>query len=160
MNTLILTEGELTPFCSKSHVVYLCNLCEEGKRLNIDFSYFPKVLDDREKSRELILEGVERFVKEDKDRYLRSWELFLPVQNILTVSIDDCKGFRGCAHRHCYEQHLFISRQTASPGFIPGAIIEGQWKVTISVHAVVTKTCRYKLHIWEGDNQNDCMDSI
>jgi hypothetical protein len=152
METLILAEGSLTPVCSKTHITYTFNLQKEAKRLNIDFSYAPKILEDRPKAKELICEGINEYILEDqRDGFMRNWDSFLPVQNLLTISIDYYDEFRGCAHRHPNEQHIYIAENDATPGFIAGKIAPGQWKVTISAHAVVTDICRYKLHIWEGE---------
>lgn len=147
MTTLVLTEGLLTPSCSKSHITYSFNVPKESSRLDIHFSYDPKKLDHREKSKELICEGICNFVDCGQERYINEWESFLPVQNLLTLSVDDGREFRGCVHRQSPEQHLYIAGDSASPGLIPGTIPPGQWKVTISVHAVVTDVCRYKLHV-------------
>lgn len=153
MNTLICVEGNLTPSCSKSHISYTFNLKNECNRLNIDFSYEPKKLNDIDKSRELIQEGICNFVQDEQERekLMSSWETYLPVLNLLTVSIDDSLKFRGCVHRHSPEQHLFIMEKLASDGLIPGKPGPGQWTVTISVHAVVTEFCKYRLHVWEGE---------
>jgi hypothetical protein len=149
METLILAEGILTPSCSKSHISYLFNLEKNRDRLEILFSYEPKKLEDREKSKALIIEGIRNYVDFDQDRILEGWETYLPVQNLLTLSIDDSGQFRGCAHRQGAEQHLFIEKDNASPGLIPGNLTPGQWRVTISIHAVVSDSCKYKLHVLE-----------
>jgi len=150
--TLIFAEGKLTPACSKSHIKYTFNLPVQSRRLNIDFEYQPKKLFDEERSKMLIQEGLRRFCENPDENELNSWKSYMPLSNLLTISIDDPKGFRGSVHRHTPVQHLFITEDAASPGLIQGSLPEGQWSVTISVHAVVTEECCYKLHVWEGDD--------
>ena len=160
MKTLILVEGKVTPCCSKSHITYCFNLEKEAYRLNIDFSYEPKKLLDHEKAKEYICEGIRSFSAEELEKELENWESHFPIQNLLTVSVDDSAGFRGCAHRHSPEQKLFITEAAASPGFLPGKITRGMWKVTLNLHAVVTDYCQYKLHIWEGAGADENLDSL
>lgn len=149
-STLIFAEGKLTLSCSKSHIRYTFTLPDEISRLNIDFSYQPKKLLDEERSKTLIQEGMRKFCENPDVKEPDGWKSYMPLYNLLTVSIDDPKGFRGSAHRHTPVQHLFISEDRASPGFVQGGLPKGQWSVTISVHAVVTEECCYKLHVWEG----------
>ncbi len=150
MNTLHLTEGTLTPSCSKSHISYVFNIDDNVSKLNIDFSYNPKFLDDIEMSQQIINTCLSEYCKDNEAEYKESWEEYLPIKNLLTLSIDDPHGFRGAAHRHPNNQKITISKEDATSGFIQGDIIPGSWTVTISVHVVVTETCNYKLHIWEG----------
>lgn len=149
MRTLILAEGELSPSCSKTHISYCFNIKKEISKLDISFSYEPKILEDLKKSKKLIIEGIYNFVECDQQKTISQWESFLPVQNLLTISVDDSEKFRGCVHRQSSEQHLFITSKSASPGLILGDISLGIWRVTISVHAVVTDICKYNLHILE-----------
>jgi len=158
--TLIFTEGKLTPSCSKSHIRYTFFLPEKSSRLNIDFEYEPKKLFDEERSKILIQEGLRKFCEIPDENVLNSWRSHMPLSNLLTISVDDPKGFRGSVHRHPPVQHLFISEDEASPGLIQGSLRAGQWSVTISVHAVVTEECFYKLHVWEGDEGYEKMDTL
>lgn len=149
MKTLILAEGSLTPSCSKSHVAYSFNVKREISRLEVNFTYEPKRLEDMVKAKELIIKGLKEFTEDEEEKCIESWQNNLPIQNLLTISLDDSEHFRGCAHRQSPSQNLFIENEKASYGLIPGSIKSGQWTVTISVHAVVTETCRYSLEILE-----------
>lgn len=150
MKTLILAEGTVTPVCSKSYIGYSFYLDHEVNRLNIDFSYDPKKLTDREKAKEYICEGIRSFSSENTEEEIKYWESHFPVLNLLTVSVDDSEGFRGCAHRQSQDQRLFVAQDVASHGFIPGKVGKGMWKVTLNLYGIFTDSCRYKLHIWEG----------
>jgi len=59
--------------------------------------------------------------------------------------MDDPRGYRGAAHRHTPEQEHRLRNADASPGFWPGPIHAGRWRITVSVHAVVTDLCTYEL---------------
>ncbi|OPA80888.1 hypothetical protein BVG16_00630 [Paenibacillus selenitireducens] len=152
MKDLLIVEGTLTPLSSKTHITYQFNIPGPAESLRIDFSYSPKVLDDKEQARVLIEEALDKYVDPSLQAvYKEQWEKFAPLKNLLTLSIDDPEGFRGSAHRHPNHQHHVLSPHESSPGFFAGPIHEGVWRVTISVHCVVTSECRYQLHIREGE---------
>ena len=138
MKVLLQAEGALTPVCAKSHIIYAIDLDREISQLWIDFSYSPKCL-----HRDLL--------EEQQQSLAAHWEDFLPLKNLLTLSFDDAAGFRGCAHRHDPRQHLELATHRASPGLLAGPVPPGQFRITLSVHALITNTCRYSLRVWEGD---------
>jgi hypothetical protein len=150
METFLYKEGRLTPYDSKKHITYKFNPGSNVKKLNIMFSYEPKVLTDMDKAREIIEKCLLKYADKGGLEPADGWEAYLPVQNLITISLDDPEGFRGAAHRHPPEQVLYLSEDSASPGFIKGELKSGEWSVTISTHAVVTDVCSYKLLI-EGE---------
>ena len=160
MKTLIRAEGRLTPSCSKTHISYSFTLTAEAERLHIDFSYRPKILEDDSKARKLVEDCFQEFGGETAEDERNKWHLYLPVNNFLSLSIDDPEGFRGCVHRQTHRQTLYLMHNIASPGLLPGRIGPGQWRVTISVHAVVTDLCRYSLHVRKGDRDHENLDSL
>ncbi|NBD23850.1 hypothetical protein [Paenibacillus glycinis] len=149
MKRLVLdAEGLVQPVCSKTHIAYSFHLAKPGGKLWIDFAYEPKNLEDRERSRELIAAGVEKYTEPaQRELVMDRWESFLPLKNLITVSVDDPARHRGAGHRHDPEQLLQLGEEEASPGFVSGELIEGLWRVTLSLHAIVTDDCRYRLRI-------------
>ncbi|TDQ37169.1 hypothetical protein EV213_11448 [Aureibacillus halotolerans] len=152
----MIAEGSLTPLSSKTHISYQFHLSEPCPFLVVDFTYSPKVLDDKEASRPLILEAIASFASPSAiELQKEKWEQFLPLQNLLTVSIDDPAGFRGSAHRHSPDQRHILSSDEASPGFLAGPVQSGIWKITISVHCIVTPTCMYRLSVKKGRDDHE-----
>ncbi len=151
MAKIILKEAEalLHPQDSKSNRYILFNVPEKTVKLFITYSYSPKTLEDKEKSYELIKENILRDAPEDIDRY-PDYEEFLPLKNLVTVSLDSPTQFRGAAHRHDEKQYHEISKDFASPGFLKGEISEGEWRLSLNVHAVVTDICTCRIKI-EGE---------
>lgn len=161
MALFLQTEGTVTPCCSKSHIAYMLYLPKLSSKININFMYEPKYLEDKNASKEMIYKAFEKYVlEENRQQYLENWDAFLPLNNLITLSFDDVSGFRGCAHRHDHHQQLVISEHGASPGLIPGPVPPGQFRITLSVHAVVTDSCRYRLKVWEGDEIFDPVDAF
>ncbi|TDF92307.1 hypothetical protein [Paenibacillus piri] len=151
MMTLLQAEGAVTPSCSKSHITYTLHLHRDCRELHVEFAYEPKRLDDEAKSEALIRDALKRFVPAEQDRSpADNWKDYMPLQNLLTLSIDDETGFRGAGHRHDPVQHLTVTPEQASPGLVPGIFPRGQLRIMISIHCVVTEQCRYRMHVWEG----------
>ncbi|BBH21391.1 hypothetical protein Back11_27360 [Paenibacillus baekrokdamisoli] len=153
MKRLILdVEGNVQPLSSKTHISYIFHLNQPVGKLWIDFAYWPKNLEDREQARDMITVSINTYAESNqRDRMLAKWESFLPLKNLITVSVDDPERHRGAGHRHDPKQLLFIDEQEASPGFVSGRLIEGLWQVTLSLHAIVTDNCHYKLQVQQEE---------
>ncbi|MBO2945197.1 hypothetical protein JJQ72_14560 [Paenibacillus sp. F411] len=153
---LLAVEGTLTPLSSKSHITYSCLVDEDPASLDMEFRYTPKVMEDPEASRLLIWEAIEKYEAAELVELRKAeWERYMPLQNLLTLSVDDPHGFRGSAHRHPSEQRHMLCEQEASPGFLAGPLPSGIWKITISVHCVVTPECTYQLIVHKGGQSRD-----
>ncbi|MDI4643751.1 hypothetical protein [Cohnella hashimotonis] len=149
---LIDIRANATPEDSRTHVRFPFKLDEPACAVGIHFEYSPKCLDDDSRARELLEQSFEKYVlpeqlalaKERLDRHL-------PLKNLITLSVDDPAGYRGACHRHDPVQSLWISEHDASPGLMKGKIAAGEWTITLSVHAVVTERCAYRLQVWAAD---------
>lgn len=53
-------------------------------------------------------EDIYLYTGSEKEENLEKWKELLPLQNPITISIDDPVRFRGAAHRHSPDQKLFI----------------------------------------------------
>ncbi|NOU71858.1 hypothetical protein GC098_10575 [Paenibacillus sp. LMG 31458] len=153
MNQLILdVQGIVHPNASKTHISYRFHLGTHGGKLRIHFAYEPKNLDDREQSKTMIFESINKYTEPNqRERIQAKWESFLPLKNLITVSVDDPERHRGAGHRHDPEQLLVISELESSPGFVSGKMLTGMWHVTLSLHAIVTESCRYTLQIHQEE---------
>ncbi len=151
MNKIILKETEtyFRPDDEKS-TRYIPFIVPEGvRKLCITYSYSPKILEDKEKSLELIKENLIRDAGEDFTEYTDYGE-FLPLKNLVTLSLFSPEGIRGAAHRQADKQYHEICEGFASPGFLKGGISAGQWSLRLNVHALVTDICTCKIKI-EGE---------
>ncbi len=151
MDKIILKETEicLRPDDERSNRYIPFSVPEGIKRLFITYSYSPKILEDKEKSYELICENILRDAPEDVNRY-PDYEEFMPLKNLVTLSLDSPEEFRGAAHRHDETQFHEIGENFASPGFLKSKIIAGEWRLSLNIHAVVTDICTCRIKI-EGE---------
>ena len=137
MITLLDKKIVLTKENEKTNVPLTFEVEEDFSELQITYSYSPKILEDREKSKELIEENIRTDAGENFSDY-PSWEEFMPLKNLITLSLDSPKGYMGAAHRQADNQHHIISEEFSSVGFERTEITKGQWTLTLNVHALVT----------------------
>lgn len=152
MSKIILKETQtyLRPDDEKSTRFIPFGVPEGVSKLCITYAYSPKILEDREKSLELIKENLIRDAGEDWAEY-RDYEEFMPLKNLVTLALKAPDGsYRGAAHRQADSQYHEISEDFASVGFVKSKITEGQWSLCLHVHALVTDVCTCKIKI-EGE---------
>lgn len=147
MKKLYEIEGTVSPTCARSQVTFSMYLPENYERLHFHFNYSPKDLLDLQMSKKIIEESLCKYGILEECGENSNWEKYVPLKNHLTLSFDDPEKFRGATHRHDSTLHLILSETEASPGLIPGKNNSGLWKVTISMHAVVTNECSYQLKV-------------
>ena len=123
--------GKVLPEQDKTNISLEFTVPEGIEKLIIDYGYSPKTLEDGEKAEKLLAESIEKYLG---DEYKAEPQDFMPVKNLITLSLDDNGEYRGAAHRQADKQHHEISKEFASPGFIKGEIHSGKWQVVLNVH--------------------------
>lgn len=148
MNNYIIAQGRLDKACSKTHISYMFDVKDPIKELCIEFTFEPSCLEDEEDSKKIIGNCLKQYSNKKIDSIDDVTKHFMPIRNLLTLSLDGPEGFRGATHRHCIKQHLSLTTESASPGLLPGAIELGVWTVTISIHAIATEFCNYTIKVY------------
>lgn len=123
--------GRVLPEQDKTNIPLEFTVPEGIEKLIIDYEYAPKILEDGEKAKKLLAESIEKYLG---DEYEAEPQDFMPVKNLITLSLDDNGEYRGAAHRQADKQHHEISKEFASVGFIKGEIHSGKWQVVLNVH--------------------------
>ena len=140
MKTILDMPLHLTAADSQKNIPVPFFLSEDAQTLYLRFSYAPKTPSDTAAQLQMIEENIERDAPGEWGEGYDP-QAFLPLKNLLTLSLDAPNGFRGAAHRQDPQQEHEIGEMFASPGFYPGKIIKGAWRLTVSVHALVTDAC-------------------
>ena len=151
MSKIVLkkTETHLHPDDEKS-TRFISFVVPEGvSKLMITYAYAPKILEDKDRSIELIKENLIRDAGDDWTEYT-DYEEFMPLKNLVTLYLRSPEGFRGAAHRQADSQYHEISEDSASVGFLKGEITPGEWQLCLNVHALVTDFCVCHIEI-EGE---------
>lgn len=142
-------KGRFTPEDSKTHIRIPFQIDQDCKLLQLRFEYAPKVLEDRDRSLMLLMQSFDSYLlPEQREPALTQADSYLPLKNLITLSLDDPIGYRGACHRHDPTLELELAVDHASPGLMPGRLLAGDWQVTLSIHCIVTDSCEYRLQIW------------
>ena len=147
---LLHKEFQVFPENEKTNIAFNFNVPEATRSLKITFSYDPKVLEDNDRAKMLIENNIKKDAGEYTDQY-PLWEEFLPLKNLITLSLDDTKGYRGCAHRQDKDQIHIIREDFASRGFHKGVPEAGGWKAVLNLHGIVTEKINCNLMVEAGD---------
>ena len=59
------------------------------------------------------------------------------VSNLLTLTVFDPDGFRGAGHRGGASHQVRINSTAATPGYLPGPVPAGEWRVQIDTHMIM-----------------------
>ena len=129
---LFNVQGKITVDDDKTNIIHRFDVPENIKSLKIKYSYSPKTVEDKETAVRLVRDCLEKYDEKPDGKI----ESNLSVKNLITLSLDDITSYRGAAHRQANEQEHIISEDYASPGFIKGKIIDGEWKLVLNVHYV------------------------
>lgn len=143
MKVLLKKSVTVTPKDEKTNIFLPFTVEDSLKRLEIDYSYSPKELEDEEKSIRLVKENLQRDGYEDTGAYKE----FMPLKNLITLSLNSPEGYVGAAHRQASQQHHEISEEFASVGFDRVKITAGEWKLALNLHAVVTDECNCEIEV-------------
>lgn len=145
---LLDVRAVMTPKDVNTCLCHAFTVSDAYEKLEITYDYEPKALEDRELSRMLIEAGLDNYAPGEWRNAYGTWEDYLPVVTLATISVDDAEGrYRGCAHRHPNHQYHEIGESDATYGFEPGPIMPGVWRALVQVHAVATETCTYSIRI-------------
>jgi hypothetical protein len=126
------TKGKVSTINNKKNLIHRFDVPQNIKALKISYSYSPKTLENSEKAVEIIKECFDKY---DEELRCRPADL-LPVNNLITISVD-CNGkYIGCAHRQANQQEHIISPEKSSNGFVKTTIEAGEWDIMLNVHYV------------------------
>lgn len=130
------------------HIVHKFQIDNKYKTLFVTFKYFPLFLEDEDKAKEIIFKALDKYRSgAELEQEKENWRKYLKLSNLLTLSFDDINGFRGCAHRKNNNEVIVISSDKSSPGMISGVVEKGEFKITMSIHALVTDICEYSIQV-------------
>lgn len=126
------TKGKITTDNDKTNLIHRFDVPENITSLKIKYSYSPKTVENREKAVSLVRSCFEKY----DETIVGKPADYLPIKNLITLSVDENGKYRGAAHRQANEQTHIISKSFASPGFTKGKIGSGEWDIMLNVHFI------------------------
>lgn len=152
MKNLLSVTNTLVREQSKTNISHTFTVDKNYKKLLIKFSYFPKEMNDSKNALELIKDAMAVYAPSPYQDSYGTAESFLPIFNLITISVDSPEGYRGAAHRHNPSQEHTLSSDFASPGFYKGVISIGEWQIVVNAHCIASDTCAYMIEVYgEGE---------
>ena len=137
MDLIYRTDYTITEDMCHRHVDLGFALKEDAKALKIVYSYSPKVYEGED--------ALEKAVEAFKEAYgahpidLEEVKGEMPLKNHVTLSLEKEEELVGTAHRHNNNIVVEVSDKVATVGFKPTKITKGEYKITLSVHAILCK---------------------
>ncbi|MGM9676975.1 MAG: glycerophosphodiester phosphodiesterase [Butyricicoccus sp.] len=133
---------------TSSDVVFSFQCPAEVEELVVSFTYSP----GEEATREICLPAVQAAVTRYYGGYPQeiepmTAEQFLPVKNLITLSLAREGVYLGNAHRWAPEQEHVISCRYASSGFCCPVSMAGAWTGMLHLHEVLSPVCKGHLRI-------------
>ena len=123
--------GKVFPEQDKTNIPLQFTVPNRIEKLIIDYEYSPKTLEDEEKATELLEKSIKKYLGKE---YKAEPKDFMPVKNLITLSLDEKGNYRGAAHRQADKQHHEICKDFASVGFEKGEITSGEWTLVLNIH--------------------------
>lgn len=121
----------LTELDNQQHKKIKIFLDQDYEALHIAFSYNPQ-----EVPKELALRVIEETLPQyDWEKNLQAMD-FLPLQNLVTMSLAYEGEYLGCRHNKETQQEILISEKESSWGFIHQKVSSGQWEIQLNLHCV------------------------
>lgn len=133
---------------TSSDIVFSFQCPAEVEELVVSFTYSP----GEEATREICLPAVQAAVTRYYGGYPQeiepmTAEQFLPVKNLITLSLAREGIYLGNAHRWAPEQEHVISCRYASGGFCCPVSMAGAWTGMLHLHEVLSPVCKGHLRI-------------
>ena len=129
---IFTAKGKITTDNDKTNLIHRFDVPENIKSLKIKYSYSPKTVENREKAVALVRSCFEKY----DETIVGKPADYLPIKNLITLSVDENGRYRGAAHRQDDVQTHIISDDFASPGFTKGPISSGEWDIMLNVHFI------------------------
>lgn len=126
------TKGRLTTANDKTNLIYRFDVPDNINKLIIRYSYSPKIFENREKAVSIIRDCFDKY----DETLVGKPADYLPIKNLITLSVDENGKYRGAAHRQASQQEHILSADYASPGFVKGKPEAGEWDIMLNVHCI------------------------
>lgn len=126
---------------NNQHLYYEFNLEKMAKKLTIDFSYNPKIVDLNEQLAKTMLKATMNKFYSIHPYNDDNISMFLPLTNHITLSLDSPNGWIGTAHRGNNISHIELTNENADRGFNLTNLIPGIWGFSLSVNCLISKQC-------------------
>lgn len=133
---LLDKSGILTRDDDKTNVRFAFDVPAGTQALQIEFAYSPKTLTDPELEKQICETALKKY---NGAVCYDEYKQYLPLKNLVTLSLDDPAGYRGAAHRQDHRQIHTVGAAQSSYGFTNAPTQPGTWYLTLNVHCALCR---------------------
>ncbi len=144
---LLSKKGKLFTEDTRTNKYFYFDIDEDFEKLVINYSYSPKIIEDKEVTKREAFAAVDKYMPEERKNLAKKWADNLPViKNLTTLTTFFEDEFVGCKHYQDNNCVFYISKNDSSKGYLHKEIEKGKWRVAINCHAVIG-TVDYDLEV-------------
>lgn len=146
MKTKLLNQITLNllPEDHQTHKTISLYLDKSYQVLEIDFSYGPQEI-PKSQAVVVIRQALELYEEKEANPYD-----FLPLVNLITLSLDYDGKYIGCRHNKEPNQKISISENVSSLGYISHDVLAGKWNIQLNLHCLLSPvTLQLKVKVIE-----------
>lgn len=135
---MVTSAGRLTPADSRSVRVLPVDVPAGTRRLRVDLTYAPRVVDDRATALDLV-RAVPAPVSPPPSAEA-VLDRFWPLRNLLNIAVFDPRSrFRGRWDRNRPGQRTtaVVAEAGSDAGMIDGAVVPGPWRLCLEIHQIL-----------------------
>ncbi len=144
---LLNETGKLFSEDSKTNKYFYFNIQDDFEKLIIKYDYSPKHIDDKQISKKMVIDAIEKFMPEEREMLIKKWEgRNYAIKNLTTLTTFFEDEFVGCRHYQGESSVFYISKDESSKGYLRKEIKRGKWRVGINCHAVIGEV-NYNLEV-------------
>ena len=136
----------LNEFDTQSNVKIPFQLKEKASVLMIHFTYSPEKSSD-EIALKQVKEGIKKYALKDYTESQLSAEAYLPVDNLITLSLSKDGKYLGGHHNKSSNQTITLTNDKASFGFWPVEIEPAKWELQLNCHCVASREVKANVRI-------------
>lgn len=132
MEEIVRQTLQLNETDNQTHIKLPFTLTKEYTQLVIQFTYSPQVV-AQQQARQVTLEAIGSYFPAGEQPRISD---FLPLVNLLTLSLNYQERYLGCHHNKQPNQEIVISPEKSSFGFLTQRVLPGAWEIQLNAHCI------------------------
>lgn len=145
MTLILAQQWRLSPQDERRQLKVPFRLTRSYQELRLAFSYTPSQVVPAEALPVITAALPTAFTATERAK-LQAAD-FLPLDNLITVSLACGADYLGCYHNKSATQQLWVTGDQASWGLLPHEIAAGPWEVQLSTHCLRSHLAEVNLRI-------------
>lgn len=149
----------LTPSDTATDIPFVFTVPDQARVVMIRLTFDPPHESRHTVCHLPVMQAINEYYVGDRSAFSEDeWVNYLPIKNLITLSLDHGARYLGNAHRWDSDQaHIFTETQTPR-GFLKPELLQGRWSGMLHIHEVISPQCRVVLEVKSEDHNE--LDTI